>query len=83
LKVYYDEHIKDYVYSAGTPKWTVTAVQPQKDYTLLLTFAGGEKRIYNALPLLEKGIYAPLKKLTFLWVQKSTEALSYGAMNWT
>lgn len=65
MKVYYDEHIKDYVYSAGTPKWTVTAVQPQKDYTLLLTFAGGEKRIYNALPLLEKGIYAPLKKLTF------------------
>lgn len=65
MKVYYDEHIKDYICSAGTPKWSVIAVQPKKDYTLLITFASGEKRIYNALPLLDKNIYSPLKNLTF------------------
>lgn len=26
-----------------TPVWVVTNVQPQKDYTLILTFASGEK----------------------------------------
>lgn len=65
LNTYFDERIQDYVYSFGVPKWAVTAVQPQKDYTLLLTFADGEKRLYNALPLLEKGIYSPLKNLAF------------------
>lgn len=65
MKIYYDERIKDYVYSAGIPKWRVTAVQPQKDYTLLLTFTDGEKRLYNALPLLDKGIYSQLKNLSF------------------
>jgi hypothetical protein len=63
LKIYYDEGIDDYVYSLGIPEWRVTAVQAQSDYTLLLTFVSGEKRLYNALPLLEKSIYSPLKNL--------------------
>lgn len=65
MRIYFDDHINDFVYSAGVPKWTVTAVQPQKDYTLLLTFTDGEKRLYNALPLLEKDIYSPLKNIAF------------------
>lgn len=65
MEFYFDKRINDYVCSAGTPKWRVTAVKPQKDYTLLLTFTGGEKRLYNARPLLEKGIYSPLKNLAF------------------
>jgi hypothetical protein len=65
VHIYYDERIKDYVYSAGTPKWRVTAVEPRKDYTLLITFVDGEKRVYNALPLLEKGIYSQLKNPAF------------------
>ena len=41
-----------------TPAWVVKDVVAQKDYTLLITFIGGEKRIYNACPLLNKPIYA-------------------------
>lgn len=36
------------------PVWVVCDVKPNEDYTLLLTFADGEKKIYNARPLLEK-----------------------------
>ena len=57
--------VDDFVFSAGDPKWVVTAVQPQKDYTLFLTFGDGERRIYNALPLLGKSIYEPLRNMAF------------------
>ena len=48
-----------------TPVWVVKAVVPQEDYTLLITFADGSKRIYNALPLLSKAIFADLRNLPF------------------
>ena len=54
-----------------TPVWVVKEVVPQENYTLLLTFADGEKRIYNALPLLDKAIYAQLKNLAFFLDAKS------------
>ena len=50
--------------------WIVTKVEPQKDYTLIITFITGEKKIYNALPLLEKDIYKPLKNLSFFMQAK-------------
>ncbi len=37
----------------------------KKDYTLIITFADNKKRIYNALPLLKKSIYFPLKNIAF------------------
>lgn len=49
----------------NTPVWVVREVVPQENYTLLLTFADGGKRIYNALPLLNKAIFADLKNLPF------------------
>lgn len=48
-----------------SPAWVVKEVQPKEDYTLLLTFADGTIKRYNARPLLEKAIYAPLKDLAF------------------
>lgn len=48
-----------------TPVWVVTNVQPQKDYTLILTFASGEKKLFDARPLLAKAIYKPLNNLSF------------------
>ena len=45
------------------PNWVVKAVTPQHDYTLLLTFADGQKRIYDARPLLKKKLYAQLQNL--------------------
>lgn len=48
-----------------TPVWIVKAVEPHEDYSLLLTFADGKKRLYDARPLLEKRIFQDLKNLPF------------------
>ena len=55
----------------NTPKWVVIHVQPQTDYTLQLTFACGEQRIYNAKPLLEKSLYAQLRNPSFFMTAKA------------
>lgn len=55
----------------NVPVWVVKEVYPQKDYTLLLTFADGAQKVYNARPLLEKGIYAQLKNLNFFLSAKA------------
>ena len=47
------------------PSWIVTDVEPHADYTLLLFFANGETRVFNARPLLEKPRYQKLKSLTY------------------
>ncbi len=47
------------------PYWVVTEVQPQDNYTLILTFADGAKKIYDARPLLDKAIYSQLKSISF------------------
>lgn len=41
--------------------WIVTNVIPNRDYTLIITFITGEKKIYDCKPLLEKGIFKQLK----------------------
>jgi hypothetical protein len=51
---------------AGTPEnhikdITVTAARPLDDYKLLLRFSTGEKKQYDAKPLLKRAIYRPLK----------------------
>ena len=49
-----------------TPVWVVKSVVTQENYTLLLTFADGKKRLYNARPLLNKPLlFADLKSLPF------------------
>lgn len=55
----------------STPAWVVKDVQPNADYTLLLTFADGVRRVYDARPLLEKPIYAQLKSLPFFLSAKA------------
>lgn len=58
--------------------WTVTDVKAKNDYTLILTFKDGKKKIYNALPLLKKEIYAPLKNLAFfLNVRVSGDSIAW------
>ena len=47
------------------PVWVVRAVHPQSDYKLRLTFANGERRIYDARPLLDKSIYSQLRNPAF------------------
>ena len=48
-----------------TPAWIVREVVPREDYTLLLTFADGSKRVYDAAPLLHKPVFTELKHLPF------------------
>ena len=49
----------------NVPVWVVREVIPRADYTLLLTFASGETKVYDARPLLEQEIFYPLKNLSF------------------
>lgn len=51
--------------------WTVRKVQPQKDYTLFLTFADGSQKLYDAHALLENPIYEPLKNPGFFMKAKA------------
>lgn len=53
------------------PVWVVKNVIAKEDYTLLITFADGEKKLYNARPLLEKSIYSQLKNLAFFMGAKA------------
>lgn len=46
-----------------TPAWIVEKVYPQKDYTLILFFADGSKKVYDARSLLEKPIYSKLENM--------------------
>jgi hypothetical protein len=61
----YDAQIKDFIVSADTPSITVKKVEARDDYTLLLTFSDGKKKLYNFHPLLENEIYKPLKNIEF------------------
>ena len=47
------------------PVWVVKAVEAREDYTLIITFENGEKRIYDARPLLEKKLFEPLRNPAF------------------
>lgn len=61
MEMYYDEKLNDYIIDAGTPNYKVTEVQANDDYTLLLTFVTGEKKIFDFKPLLEEYPFQPLK----------------------
>lgn len=63
----------------NNPVWVVKDVKAESNYTLLITFETGEKRIYNAFPLLEKAIYAPLKNLNFFLSAKA----AFGTVVWS
>ncbi len=61
------------------PVWCVAEVLPRPDYTLLLTFENGEKRVYNARPLLKKPICMELNNLGFFMKAKA----AYGTVVWS
>jgi hypothetical protein len=42
----------------------VTGVVPLANYQLLLTFAGGESRVFDVAPYLAKGVFALLREKT-------------------
>ncbi len=60
------------------PIWVVKEVQPREDYSLLLTFADGSRKVYNARPLLAKKTYASLNNIAFFMGAKA----AYGTVIW-
>jgi hypothetical protein len=56
----------------------VSAVVPVEGYRLLLTFTNGERRIFDAGPLLSKNVFAPLKNKRFFELAK----VGFGAVTW-
>lgn len=65
MRMVYNEQLEDYICYGDNPICAVKTVKLNKNYTMLLTFSNGENRIYNAAPLLEKGIFSMLKNLDF------------------
>lgn len=49
----------------GLNKWVVKKVVPCRDYTLLITFANGKRKVFDVKPLLEAKINEPLKDMDF------------------
>ena len=47
------------------PNWVVKSAKPRADYTIELEFADGKQGVFDARPLLEHAIFAPLKALPF------------------
>ncbi|MGP1471889.1 MAG: DUF2442 domain-containing protein [Schwartzia sp. (in: firmicutes)] len=60
------------------PAWVVEDVEAHRDYTLCITFSGGEKRLYDAHQLLAKAGFAPLRSLSFFLRAKA----AYGTVIW-
>lgn len=78
MKKVYDAKLKDYVCVADKELLTVTDVKANADFSLLLTFSNGEKRLYDATPLLKEKLYQDLRN-THLFLQ--AKAL-YGTVVW-
>lgn len=47
------------------PCWVVQKVQPREDYWLMLEFADGTQKRFDARTLLDKPLYQPLKSTGF------------------
>lgn len=71
MKMVYSENLNDFICHGEKPFISVTHVAARPDYTMLLTFSNGERRIYNALPLLQKPLYAPLRNVAFFLTAKA------------
>jgi len=56
----------------------VTTVIPTDDYKLLLTFTNGERRIFDAKPLLDMAVFKPLLNKSFFQSVK----VAYGTVIW-
>jgi len=56
----------------------VKDVIAKKDYTLLITFTNGEKKIFDVKPYLETGVFKQLKNPVFF----ITARAEYGTVVW-
>ena len=66
------------IISAGSLGHRVTAVIPTDDHELILTFSNGERRKFNARPLLSIPVFKPLANKLFFQAVK----VAYGSVEW-
>ena len=66
----FDDRINDYIFVGKKANWIVADVVANENYTLMITFVGGEKKIFDAKPLLSKKIYEPLNDVKFFMKAK-------------
>ena len=78
MKKVYDAKLKDYVCIADEELLTVTDVKASCNFSLLLTFSNGEKRLYDAKPLLKEKLYQDLRNPNLFLQAKAL----YGTVVW-
>lgn len=54
------------------PCWIVKDVKPNDDFTLLITFSGGERKVFDCKPLLSRAVFAPLHNPAFFMLAKAS-----------
>jgi hypothetical protein len=79
VKTHYNAQLGDYICYGDGNLPRVIAAQPLPDFSLLLDFSSGEKRRYNAAPLLEKKIFKPLANPALFMAAK----VSGGTVCWS
>ena len=62
-----------------TPAWVVKKAIPRDDHTIVLVFADGQKKLYDARSILEKEMYRPLRSIPFFL----TGRVEYDTVVWS
>lgn len=57
------------------PEWVVTDVEPRRDYTLIVTFITGEKKLFDMRSRLNRRVFAPLANIA-LFMQTHCDGTS-------
>ena len=68
----------DDIISGSTLGHRVIAVTPTDNHELILTFTNGERRIFDARPLLTMPVFKPLLNKSFFQAVK----VAYGSVAW-
>ena len=58
--------------------WRVKEVEARDDYTLLLTFEDGERKIFDMKPYLDRGVFRELKDI----VMFRTARICFSSVSW-
>ncbi len=64
MEVIFDKELNDYVCCAEPILWSVVSVEPREDFTLLLSFADGSRRVFDFASLLAVPCYEKLGSVT-------------------
>ena len=71
--------MEDEIVYGSEINWEVTDVVPREDYTLLLTFIDGSKKIYDFRPLLKYEVYQKFNDINFFMQAK----VAYSTVVWS